>query len=231
MKVLLEAIDLEKTYRVGKIEVVALRGVNVRVHEGEMVTVMGPSGCGKSSLMHILGAMLRPTRGRVIIDGRDATELSDRERTEIRRQRIGFVFQKLNLLPALTSRANIEIACKIQGNQSVNGSVERFKGLLRMLKIEDKMDRRPSELSGGEQQRVAIARAVVNRPAIVLADEPTGSLDSENSAIILKMFQELNRRFNQTVVLVTHNPELAAYTERVIELRDGRVVDDEDPAS
>lgn len=229
MKILLETIDLRKTYRVGKIEVEALRGVNMRIREGELTAVMGPSGCGKSTLMHVLGAMAKPSSGKVLIDAQDIGEMNDSGLTEIRRKKIGFVFQKFNLLPTLTARGNINVARYIHGSAPESGEEEHLAEILQLLMIEDKMGRKPSELSGGEQQRVAIARAVANRPAILLADEPTGSLDSKNSEIVLNMFRELNRRFKQTVVLVTHNPELVAYTDRLIEMRDGVVVSDNDP--
>jgi putative ABC transport system ATP-binding protein len=230
MKALLEAADLRKTYRIGKIDVEALRGVNLQIQSGELVAIMGPSGCGKSTLMHILGAMAQPTSGRVLIDGHNVADMSDRQRTEIRRSKLGFVFQKFNLLPTLTARANIQVARHIHGQGKADDQ-EHLQELLSLLMIQDKMDRKPSELSGGEQQRVAIARAVANRPAILLADEPTGSLDSKNSEIVLNMFQELNRKFRQTIILVTHNPELAAYTTRLVEMRDGLIVADNRRAS
>ena len=232
MKALLETLDLRKTYKVGKVEVEALRGVNVRIREGELVAIMGPSGCGKSTLMHVLGAMTRPSSGKVFIDGQDIAGMNDRELTGIRREKIGFVFQKFNLLPTLTARGNIEVARYIHRNGAPSNNHEpHLMETLRLLLIEDKMGRKPSELSGGEQQRVAIARAVANKPAIVLADEPTGSLDTKNSEIVLNMFRELNRRFKQTIILVTHNPELAAFTDRLIEMRDGVVINDNDPFS
>lgn len=227
MKTLLETIDLRKTYQIGKIDVEALRGVNLRIREGELVAIMGPSGCGKSTLMHVLGAMTKPTSGQVLIDGGDISTMDDAQLTEIRRKKIGFVFQKFNLLPTLTARTNIEVARYIHGDTKNHD--QHLAEILQLLVIEDKMGRKPFELSGGEQQRVAIARAVANRPSIVLADEPTGSLDSKNSEIVLNMFRELNRRFKQTIILVTHNSELVEYTDRLIEMRDGVVVSDNDP--
>ena len=226
MKSLLETIDLRKTYRVGKVDVEALRGVSLRIRAGELAAVMGPSGCGKSSLMHILGAMTKPTSGKVLIDGRDITGMNDKELTAIRQSKIGFVFQKFNLLPTLTARTNIDVARHIKG--AAGKHTEHLAEILQLLMIEDKMGRKPSELSGGEQQRVAIARAVATKPAILLADEPTGSLDSKNSEIVLNMFRELNRRFKQTIILVTHNPELVTYTDRLIEMRDGVILSDND---
>jgi putative ABC transport system ATP-binding protein len=223
---LLETVDLKKTYRTGKVDVEALRGVDIRIRAGELVAIMGPSGCGKSTLMHLLGAMVRATSGQVLVDGKDIARMNDSERTAVRRTRIGFVFQKLNLLPTLTARANIEIARTIQGSEGDPATDSYLAEILKLLKIDEKLDRRPSELSGGEQQRFAIARAVSHRPAIVLADEPTGALDSKNSEAVLQMFRELNRKFRQTILLVTHNPELAAYADRLIEMRDGLVVQD-----
>ena len=223
MSVLLETVDLKKTYKVGKIEVEALRGVSIRVNTGEFVAIMGPSGCGKSTLMHLLGAMTRATAGKVFIEGKDTANMNDAARTEIRRTKLGFVFQKFNLLPALTARQNIEVARKIYGEPRTQEGDAHLAEILALLQIDEKLDRKPSELSGGEQQRVAIARALTNRPAILLADEPTGALDTRNSEIVLKMFQELNKRLKQTILLVTHNPELAAYTNRLIEMRDGLV--------
>ena len=223
MSVLLETVDLKKTYKVGKIEVEALRGVSIRVNTGEFVAIMGPSGCGKSTLMHLLGAMTRATAGKVFIEGKDTANMNDAARTEIRRTKLGFVFQKFNLLPALTARQNIEVARKIYGEPRTQEGDAHQAEILALLQIDEKLDRKPSELSGGEQQRVAIARALTNRPAILLADEPTGALDTKNSEIVLKMFQELNKRLKQTILLVTHNPELAAYTNRLIEMRDGLV--------
>jgi putative ABC transport system ATP-binding protein len=222
MATILKAENLEKIYRVGRVDVPALRGVSLAVQEGEFVAVMGPSGCGKSTMLHLLGGLLTPTKGRIVIDGEDLTAASDARRTDIRRRKIGFVFQRFNLFPTLTAEGNLRLAERIHGNGV--DDPDRRREILRMLKLEDKMHHKPLELSGGEQQRVALARAVVNRPALVLADEPTGNLDSENSALVLKMFRELNDRFNQTVIMITHNPEAAAACQRVIQMRDGHIV-------
>ena len=223
MATILKAENLEKIYRVGKVDVPALRGVSLAVQEGDFIGVMGPSGCGKSTMLHLLGGLLTPTSGRIVIDGEDLTAASDAKRTDIRRRKIGFVFQRFNLFPTLTAEGNLRLAERIQGNGA--DDPDRRREILRMLRLEDKMHHKPLELSGGEQQRVALARAVVNRPAIVLADEPTGNLDSENSAIVLNMFRELNDRFNQTIIMITHNPEAAAACQRVIQMRDGHIVD------
>jgi len=222
---ILETIDLRKTYKLGKVDVEALRGVNLRIREGELVAIKGPSGCGKSTLMHILGAMARPTYGKALISGQSIGDMNDRQLTQVRRRNIGFVFQKFNLLPTLTVRDNIEIARHIHGAAG-DSKDQDSSGIAQLLMIQDKMGHKPSELSGGEQQRVAIARAVVNRPSILLADEPTGNLDSRNSEIVLDMFRELNRKLRQTIVLVTHNPDLIAYAGRLIEMRDGMIVAD-----
>src|SRR5438309_8836137 len=223
MRTILKAENLEKVYQVGKVDVPALRGVSLDIQEGEFVAIMGPSGCGKSTLLHLIGGLLTPTRGRIMIEGEDMTAASDAKRTDIRRRKIGFVFQRFNLFPTLTAEGNLLLAERIHANGT--DDPERRRKVLRMLRLEDKMHHKPLELSGGEQQRVALARAVVTRPAIVLADEPTGNLDSENSAIVLKMFQELNDRFNQTIIMITHNPEAAAACQRVIQMRDGHIVE------
>lgn len=223
MRTILQAENLEKVYRVGKVDVPALRGVSLEVQEGEFVAIMGPSGCGKSTMLHLLGGLLTPTSGRIVLDDEDLTAASDARRTDIRRRKIGFVFQRFNLFPTLTAEGNLRLAESIHSNGK--DDPERRREVLRLLRLEDKMHHKPLELSGGEQQRVALARAVVTRPAIILADEPTGNLDTENSAIVLNMFQELNYRFNQTVVMITHNPEAAAMCKRIVQMRDGQIVE------
>lgn len=214
------------TYRVGKVDVPALRGVNLSVAAGEFVSIMGPSGCGKSTLLHILGGLLKPTSGRVLVDGEDLAAMSDAARTDMRRRKIGFVFQRFNLFPTLTAEGNLKLAEHIHGNGKGAVDDETRREILQLLRLENKMRHKPLELSGGEQQRVAIARAVINRPAIILADEPTGNLDSENSAIVLDMLQKLNRELKQTIVMITHNPEAAAVASRIIEMRDGMIIKD-----
>jgi putative ABC transport system ATP-binding protein len=226
MKTVLETIDLKMIYRVGKVDVPALRGANIQVGEGEYVAIMGPSGCGKSTFLHIVGGMLQPTSGRVIIDGEDITSMSDAQRTDVRRRKIGFVFQRFNLFPTLTADGNLRLAERIYSNgTNGKGDAARRREVLKLLGLVDKMHHKPLELSGGEQQRVAIARAIVNRPSILLADEPTGNLDTENSQIVLDMLRGLNNEFGQTIVMITHNPEAARLTDRVIEMRDGHVVE------
>ncbi|HEY0050287.1 MAG TPA: ABC transporter ATP-binding protein [Pyrinomonadaceae bacterium] len=226
MKTILQTEDLTKNYKIGKIEVPALRGVSLAVEEGEFVAIMGPSGCGKSTLLHLLGGLLSPSGGKILIDGEDLSQVSDAQRTDIRRRKIGFVFQRFNLFPTLTADGNLRLAERIHSGNG-NGSAERRREVLRLLKLENKMHHKPLELSGGEQQRVALARAVVNNPAIILADEPTGNLDTENSSIVLEMFRELNGRFNQTIIMITHNPEAAAGCHRIIRMLDGKIVDGE----
>jgi len=223
MEPIIATENLRKVYRVGKVEVPALRGVNFVVQEGEFVAVVGPSGCGKSTLLHVLGGLTRPTDGLVLVDGNDFTCMNDAERTKFRRHKIGFVFQRYNLLPTLTARHNIIIAQHIQGD---GFNPHRFDSVAEMLGIKDKLNRKPYALSGGEQQRVAIARAVICEPKLLLADEPTGNLDSENSQIVLNMMRILNRDFRQTIVMITHNPEAASVADRIVRMRDGRIVSD-----
>ncbi|PYV15584.1 MAG: ABC transporter ATP-binding protein [Acidobacteria bacterium] len=213
--------DLKKIYRIGKVEVPALRGVDLVVPEGEFVAVAGPSGCGKSTLLHVLGGLTAPTSGKVLVDGNDFSAMNDADRTRFRRHKIGFVFQRFNLLPTLTARNNIAIAQHIQGN---GFNPHRFQAIVEMLGIQGKLNHRPYALSGGEQQRVAIARAVICEPKILLADEPTGNLDSENSQIVLNMLRGLNRSFRQTILMITHNPDAAALADRVLRMRDGRML-------
>ncbi len=220
---ILQTDNLEMTYRVGKVDVHALRGVNLGVEKGEFVSIMGHSGSGKSTLLHILGGLLKPTGGKVIVDGEDLAAVGDAQRTDIRRRKIGFVFQRFNLFPTLTAEGNLKLAEHIHGTAG-NGNAEMRREVLRLLKLENKMQHKPLELSGGEQQRVALARAVINRPAIILADEPTGNLDSENSEIVLQMLVQLNRDIGQTIVMITHNPEAADIASRKILMRDGQIV-------
>ena len=225
MRNILVADNLEMVYQSsGGVPVHALRGVELEVEEGEYLAVMGPSGCGKSTLLHLFGGLLTPTSGRILIDNEDITAASDAQRTDIRRRKIGFVFQRFNLFPTLTAEGNLRLAERIHAGRDGKIDPERRREILRMLQLENKLDRKPMELSGGEQQRVALARAVVNHPAIVLADEPTGNLDTENSAIVLNMFQEMNYRFNQTIIMITHNPEAAAMCRRIIQMRDGQII-------
>lgn len=224
MAAFIEAQDLRKTYRIGKIDVPALRGISFSAQKGEFLSVVGPSGSGKSTLFYLIGGLTKATSGRVIIDGDDFSKLSDAERTNMRKRKIGFVFQKFNLLPTLDARSNIYVALDIAGT---DGSFDKkyLEKILELLGLTKRLKHRPAEMSGGEQQRVALARALINKPAIVLADEPTGNLDSENSEIVLNMLRQSNQELGQTVLMITHNPAAASYGDRVIHMRDGQIVD------
>ncbi len=223
MPAIIEAVDLHKTYHIGKVDVPALRGISFAVEKGEFVSIVGPSGSGKSTLFYLIGGLTGADSGKVIIDGVNFTGLSDSARTRLRKSKIGFVFQKFNLLPTLDARSNIDVAIDIAGK---NGSRDTtyFDKIVGLLGLTKRLGHRPSELSGGEQQRVALARALINRPAIVLADEPTGNLDSKNSEIVLEMLRHSNQELGQTVLMITHNPEAAAYGDRIIHMRDGEIV-------
>jgi putative ABC transport system ATP-binding protein len=224
----IEARNLRKTYHIGKIEVEALRGISFGIQKGEFVSVVGPSGSGKSTLFYLLGGLTRPDQGSVILDGDDLAELSDAERTRMRKRKIGFVFQKFNLLPTLDAHSNIMMAQEISGNN--NHDPAFFNRITDLLGLSKRLKHRPSELSGGEQQRVALARALINKPTVVLADEPTGNLDSKNSEVVLGMLRLSNKELGQTVMMITHNPEAAGYGDRIIHMRDGQIVNpEEDP--
>ena len=217
----IETIDLTMIYRSGRIEVPALKNASFSVDKGEFIAVMGPSGCGKSTLLHLLGGLIKPTSGRILIDGIDISLLTDAERTAIRRDKIGYVFQRFNLLPTLTAKGNIDLAKRIHGNGHLG--TDSVGEIIDLLGLHGKINMRPSELSGGEQQRIAIARALVNEPSIILADEPTGSLDSRNAHAVLQMLQNLNRQLKQTIVMITHDSEAASTASRVIEMKDGHI--------
>jgi putative ABC transport system ATP-binding protein len=218
---IIQVRNLRKVYHTGDVEVEALRGVDLSVKRSEFVAVVGPSGSGKSTLFHILGGLAPPTSGEVLIDGVDLRKLDESDRTEMRQRKVGFVFQKYNLLPTLTARDNILLA------QSIAGTKTRppgFDNVLNLLGITNRLDHKPRALSGGEQQRVAIARALVNQPAILLADEPTGNLDTANSNVVLDLLRDLNKRVGQTILMITHNPEAAAFADRIVFMRDGKIV-------
>ena len=219
---ILKTEDLWKVYRSGKVEVPALRGVNMEVYPGEFVSIMGPSGCGKSTMLHVIGGLAQASRGRVLLDGNDLTTMTDAARTLLRRHKVGFVFQKFNLLPTLDAYHNIALAQHIHGN---GFDPHRFEMVAKLLGLTERLTHKPSELSGGEQQRVALARAIVSEPKIVLADEPTGNLDTKSSDAVLSLLRQLNRDLGQTIVMITHNPDAAAYGHRVLHMRDGQVVD------
>ncbi len=218
---ILKTEDLWKVYRTGKLELPALRGVDVEIYPGEFVSIMGPSGCGKSTMLHVIGGLAQATRGRVLLDGNDLTTMTDAARTLLRRHKVGFVFQKFNLLPTLDAYHNIALAQHIHGN---GFDPHRFDAVAKLLGLSERLHHKPSELSGGEQQRVALARAIISEPKIVLADEPTGNLDTKTSEIVLGLLRQLNKDLGQTIVMITHNPDAAAYGNRVLHMRDGQVV-------
>jgi len=229
MGAIIQGENVTKVYRIGRVDVPALRGITLAVEKGEFVSIVGPSGSGKSTLFYILGGLTQATSGRVVVDDQEFSKLSDAERTRMRKRKIGFVFQKFNLLPTLDAQSNIDIARDIAG---ANGDTDPayFQRIVGLLGIGERLRHRPSELSGGEQQRVALARALINRPAIVLADEPTGNLDSRTSDTVLRMLRQSNQELGQTVLMITHNPEAATIGDRIIHMRDGQIVSpDEDP--
>jgi len=219
---IIEINGLTKTYQVGDVEVHALRGVNLEVRKSEFVAIIGASGSGKSTLFHILGGLTPPTSGSVRINGRDVAGMTNTERTDLRKSSVGFVFQKYNLLPTLTAEDNIRIVQYIAGRNTAFDPA--FQAVLRLLGIADRMKHKPRALSGGQQQRVAIARGIVNSPAILLADEPTGNLDSENSAAVLRLMKDLNHRLGQTILMITHDSDAASYADRIVRMRDGCIV-------
>ena len=222
-RTVIETHNLTKVYPMGDTEVHALRGVSIEIREGEMVAIMGPSGSGKSTLMAILGALDKPSGGSYRLDGQEIAQMREDQLARVRNARIGFVFQQFNLLPRSTALANAALPLVYNG-ASARVRVERARRALELVGLGDRLDHRPTELSGGEQQRVAIARALVNNPSIVLADEPTGNLDSKTGDEIMALFHQLHRERGITLIVVTHDPEVAARTERVIYLRDGLVI-------
>ena len=219
---ILKTENLWKIYRTGRVDVPALRGVNIEIFPAEFVSIMGPSGCGKSTMLHVIGGLAQATRGRVLLDGNDLTTMSDAARTLLRRHKVGFVFQRFNLLPTLDTMHNITLAQHIHGN---GYDPHRFEVVANLLGLGERLKHKPSELSGGEQQRVAIARAIISEPKIVLADEPTGNLDTKSSENVLSVLRQLNKDLGQTIVMITHNPDAAAYGHRILHMRDGLVVD------
>jgi putative ABC transport system ATP-binding protein len=223
MPPIVRAENLVKNYMVGQVQVHALRGVSLAVEAGDFVSIVGASGSGKSTLLHVLGGLTQPTSGQVFIEGTEYGSLSDGGRTALRRKANGIVFQKFNLLPTLDALGNIEIAREIAGERGI--PPEYLQRLVKLLGIGERLHHRPTQLSGGEQQRVAIARALINQPRILLADEPTGNLDSENSEAVLSVLLELNRTLGQTILMITHDPAAASIAHRVLHMRDGHLMD------
>ena len=220
---IIEVTGLTKVFHMGGVDVPALRGVSLRVYPGEFLAILGPSGSGKSTLFHVIGGLTPPSEGEVRVAGSDLTAMTDADRTKLRKEAVGFVFQRFNLLPTLTAEENISIAQHIAGHDP-RGQV--FEETIRILGIEHRLHHKPYALSGGEQQRVAIARAIVNSPKILLADEPTGNLDTANSETVLSTLKELNQRLGQTILMITHNPEAAAAcASRTVHMRDGRIAE------
>jgi putative ABC transport system ATP-binding protein len=215
----IEAHDIRKIYKMGEVEVHALGGVSFTIRRGEVIAIMGPSGSGKSTLMNTLGCLDRPTSGEYVLDGEPVAALSDDQLASVRNRKVGFVFQSFNLLSRQTAITNVELPLRYSG--SIDGRRDRAMNALRAVGLEDRMTHRPYELSGGQQQRVAIARAIVNNPAIIMADEPTGNLDSKVGKEIMNLLLNLNRESGTTLIIVTHDPMIAEQTERVIRLRDG----------
>jgi putative ABC transport system ATP-binding protein len=223
---MIEVKDLTKTYRLGNVDVPALRGVSFRIERGEVIAVMGQSGSGKSTLMNVLGCLDLPTGGEYFLEDKNIAGMSEDELAAIRNNKIGFVFQQFNLLPRVTVRRNVELPLlysRDHNGHSANGIRQRAETTLTAVGLADRMDHRPMELSGGQQQRVAIARALINEPALILADEPTGNLDSHTGAEIMNLLLGLNQERNLTLIIVTHDPGIAAQTQRIIHLRDGLI--------
>jgi putative ABC transport system ATP-binding protein len=219
MSNVIEAHDLRKVYKMGEVEVEALRGVSFAIKRGEVISIMGPSGSGKSTLMNTLGCLDRPTSGEYVLDGEPVASLNDDQLASIRNRKVGFVFQSFNLLSRQTAITNVELPLRYSG--SLEGRRERAIEALQAVGLGDRMTHRPYELSGGQQQRVAIARAIVNNPAIIMADEPTGNLDSKVGKEIMSLLLNLNKESGTTLIIVTHDPTVAEQTQRVIRLRDG----------
>ena len=218
----IEAKELTKVFKMGDVEVHALRGLSVQINRGEVVSIMGPSGSGKSTLMNILGCLDRPTSGDYCLDGECISDLNDNQLADIRNQKVGFVFQSFNLLPRSTALANVELPLRYARHNGKNRR-QRSRTALESVGLADRMTHRPNELSGGQQQRVAIARALVNEPSIIMADEPTGNLDTKSGDEIMELLLKLNKERGTTLIIVTHDPEIAEQTQRVIHIRDGVV--------
>jgi len=221
----IQANKLTKTYGSGATAVTALDHVNINIKEGEFVAIMGPSGCGKSTLLHLLGGLDKPSEGHVLIGGHNLSDLNDDRLTELRRRKIGFVFQFFNLIPVLNATENAALPVTLDGLKPAEAKQKAVEWLTR-FGLSDRLVNRPDQLSGGQQQRVAIARALVADPELILADEPTGNLDTRSSDEIAGLLRDVSKKYNRTVVMVTHDPRIAAYADRIIFLKDGKVVDE-----
>ncbi len=225
-KTVVELKNIYKIYKMGSVNVNALNGVDLKIQSGEFVAIMGPSGSGKSTMMHIIGALDKPTNGKMLLDGADISNLSDDELAKIRSKKIGFVFQEFNLIPTLTAIENVSLPMLFQDtNKTIDEQEKQCKGLLALVGLNERINHKPTELSGGQQQRVAIARALINDPEIILADEPTGALDSKSSEEIIELLKQLNKN-GKTIVIITHDKIVAGATKRNVILRDGKIVED-----
>ncbi|HIP62876.1 MAG TPA: ABC transporter ATP-binding protein [Archaeoglobus profundus] len=222
--VMIELINVTKVYKTGRFEVIALNNVSMKIEDGEFIAIMGPSGSGKTTLLNLIGCLDKPTKGKIIIDGIDTSQLTDKQLTEFRRDKIGFIFQQYYLIPTLTALENVELPMIFKGIPR-SERIRRAKELLSLVGLGREMNRMPNELSGGQQQRVAIARALANNPSILLCDEPTGNLDRKSGKVVMDLIKKLNEERGVTVVLVTHDAEVARYAERVVRIVDGRITD------
>ena len=221
---MIELVNVTKVYKTGRFEVIALNNVSMKIEDGEFIAIMGPSGSGKTTLLNLIGCLDKPTKGKIMIDGIDTSQLADKQLTELRRDKIGFIFQQYYLIPTLTALENVELPMIFKGIPR-SERIRRAKELLSLVGLEKVMNRMPNELSGGQQQRVAIARALANDPSILLCDEPTGNLDRKSGKVVMDLIKKLNEERGVTVVLVTHDAEVARYAERVVRIVDGRITD------
>jgi len=221
---MIELVNVTKVYKTGRFEVIALNNVSMKIEDGEFIAIMGPSGSGKTTLLNLIGCLDKPTKGKIMIDGIDTSQLTDKQLTELRRDKIGFIFQQYYLIPTLTALENVELPMIFKGIPR-SERIRRAKELLSLVGLEREMNRMPNELSGGQQQRVAIARALANDPSILLCDEPTGNLDRKSGKVVMDLIKKLNEERGVTVVLVTHDADVARYAERVVRIVDGRITD------
>jgi putative ABC transport system ATP-binding protein len=223
-----QTLDLTKDLQMGQVTIHALRGVTLNVSRGELLSIIGPSGSGKSTLLGLIGGLDTPSRGQILLDGTDITHLNERELTRIRNERIGFVFQFFNLVPTLTAEENVELPIQFARKRRVNPS-QRARELLTLLEVDDRLHHRPNQLSGGQQQRVAIARALANNPPLLMCDEPTGNLDTVSGALVMQALHDVNEQMGTTIIIVTHDMDVASQAHRVISLVDGKIADEFDP--